>query len=63
MEPYQVRGFLHGVMVNTRDCVTVVSEFELQSRYYIRFRTNTLGKGMNSLILPLMGEIVSLEFF
>ena len=33
----------------------VVSEFELQSRYYIHFQTNTLGKGMNPLILPSMG--------
>ena len=26
-----------------------VSEFELQSLYYIHFGTNTLGKGMNPL--------------
>ena len=24
----------------------------LQSRYYVHFRANTLGKGMNPLILP-----------
>ena len=29
----------------------VVSEFELQPRHYIHFRTNTLGKGMNPHIL------------
>ena len=29
-----------------------VSEFKLHSRYYIHFRTNTLEKGMNLLILP-----------
>ena len=29
---------------------TVVNKFELQSRYYVHFRTNTLGKGMKSLI-------------
>ena len=29
-------------------------EFELQSRYYVHFRANTLGKGMNPLILPAM---------
>ena len=34
---------------------TVVSEFVLQSRYYVHFRTNTLGKDMNPLILPAMG--------
>ena len=27
-------------------------EFVLQSRYYVHFRANTLGKGMNPLILP-----------
>ena len=44
-----------GVMVKAIDWEIVVSEFELQSRYYIPFRTNTLGKGMNPLILPAMG--------
>ncbi len=28
----------------------VESEFELQSRYYVHFWTNTLGKGMNAQI-------------
>ena len=37
------------------DCRIVVSEFVLQSRYYVHFRANTLGKGMNPLILPAMG--------
>ena len=32
-----------------------VNEFELKSRYYIHFRTNTLGEGMDSLIPPAMG--------
>ena len=36
-------------------CGIVRSEFELQSRYYIHFWTNTLGKGMNPLTLPAMG--------
>ena len=39
------------VMVKALDCEIVVREFELQSRYYSHFRTNTLGKGMNPLIL------------
>ena len=30
-------------------------EFELQSRYNVHFRTNTLRKGKNPLILPAMG--------
>ena len=41
------RGCPHGVMVKAMDCGIVVSEFLLQSRYYVHFRANTLGKGMN----------------
>ena len=44
-----------GVMVKAMNCGIVVSEFVLQSRYYVHFRANTLGKGMNPLILPAMG--------
>ena len=44
-----------GVMVKAMDCGIVVSEFVPQSRYYVHFRANTLGKGMNPLILPAMG--------
>ena len=29
-------------------------EFELQLHYYVHFRVNALGKGMNPLILPAM---------
>ena len=39
-----------GVMIRAMDCIIVVSEFELQSRYYVYF-----GKGVNLLILPAMG--------
>ena len=49
------RGCPHGVMVRAMDCGILVREFELQSRYYIHFRANTLGKGMKPLILPAMG--------
>ena len=52
-----------GMMVKVMDCGIVVRAFELQSRYYIHFRINTLGKGMNPLILPVMGEIASQLFF
>ena len=48
-------GCPRGVMVKAMDCEIVVSEFVLQSRYYVHFQTNTLGKGMNPLILPAMG--------
>ena len=49
------RGCPRGVMVQVMSCGIVVSEFEFQSRYYVPFQTNTLGKGMNPLILPAMG--------
>ena len=42
-------------MVKAIDREIVVSEFVLQSRYYVHFRVNTLAKGMNPLILPAMG--------
>ena len=50
-----VRGCPRGVMVKAMDCGIVVSEFELQSRYYVHFNANTLVKGMNSIILLAMG--------
>ena len=45
-------GCPRGVLVKAMDCGIVVHEFVLQSRYYVHFRANTLGKGMNPLILP-----------
>ena len=48
-------GGPRGVMVKAMDYGIVVSDFVLQSRYYNRFRANTLGKGKNILILPAMG--------
>ena len=42
-------------MVKVMNCKIIVSEFVLQSLYYIHFRANTFGKGMNPLILPAMG--------
>ena len=56
-------GCARGVMVKAMDYGIVVSEFVLQSRYYVHFRANTLGKGMNLLILTAMGWIVPLLFF
>ena len=44
-----------GVMVKAMECRIVVREFVLQSRYYVHFRENILGKGMNPLILPALG--------
>ena len=52
----QACGWCHrGVMVKATDCGIIVCEFIPQSCYYIHFRANTLGKGMNPLILPAMG--------
>ena len=48
-------GCPRGVMVKAMDSGIVVREFVLQSCYYVHFRANTLGKGMNPLILPAMG--------
>ena len=42
-------------MVKAIDCGIVIREFVLQSRYYVYFRANTLGKGMNLLILSAIG--------
>ena len=44
-----------GVMVKAMACGIVVREFALQSRYYVHFRADTLGKDMKPLILPAMG--------
>ena len=42
---------LRGVLLKAMDCGIIVSEFELQSRYYVHFWTNTLGKGVYPLII------------
>ena len=49
------RGCPRSVMAKAMDCGIVVSKFVFQSHYYVHFRANTLGKGMNPLILPAMG--------
>ena len=40
-------GNCRGVVANVLDCNIVRSEIELQSYYFVHFRINTLGKGMN----------------
>ena len=42
-------------MVKAMDCRIVVREFVLQSRYYVHFRTNTLGKGIEPSYPPSYG--------
>ena len=44
-----------GVKVKAMDCGIGISEFVLQSRYYVHFRAKTIGKSKNPLILPAMG--------
>ena len=48
-------GYPHSLMIKAKVGGIVISEFELHLCYYIHFRTNTLGKGMNPLILLAMG--------
>ena len=48
-------GGLRGVMVKTLACGIIVSEFEPQLHSDVHFRTNTIGRSMNLLILPAMG--------
>ena len=50
-----VGGGPRGVMIKVTDSGIVVTEFVLQTHYYVRFRANTRGKGMKPLILPAMG--------
>ena len=52
---YEHEWYPRGVMVRALDCGNVACEFDLQSRYYVTFQANTLGKGLNPLILPAMG--------
>ena len=38
-------GIICGIMVKVLDCGILVSEFELQLRYYVHFHTNSLQGG------------------
>ena len=42
-------------MVKAVDSGIVAREFELQSPYYVHFRTNTLGKDMNPFLVAALG--------
>ena len=48
------RGIPRDVMANVLYCDIVENKFELQSGSEVLFRTNTIGKGMNSLTLLAM---------
>ena len=45
----------HSVMAKVLDYKLEISEFELQSRFYVHFRINIFGKGINPLILLAIG--------
>ena len=49
------RGRPRGVVANMLVCGLEISELELQLRYCVHFRTNTLGKSINSLVSSVMG--------
>ena len=46
------RWCLRGVMLKAQHNGIVVSEFELQSRYYVHFLTNTIGESYEPSYLP-----------
>ena len=46
---------LRDEIVKAMHCGIVVNVFELQSRCFVHFRTNTLWNGVNPLTLPAMG--------
>ena len=56
------KGSHRSVIAKVLGCGFEVCEFELLSYHYIQFRTNTFGKGMNSLTPPAM-RILSVFFY
>ena len=51
----KMQGSPCDVMAKVLECEIVVYEFELQSQYHFHFWNNTIGKGMNPLILTAIG--------
>ena len=47
----ELRESTPGVVAEVLACYIVVSEFELQSRYYIYFLSSTFAKGKNLVTL------------
>ena len=52
---YPCGWYPRGIRIKGLGYGCVVSEFELQSRYYVQFRTNTFREGINPFILPPKG--------
>ena len=50
MQVYRAGGSPCNIVANVLDYNILVTEFEFQSRYYIQFWSNILGKGMNPFI-------------
>ena len=57
------KGSSRFVVANVLDCDIVVSEFKLELRYYVHFRTNIPGKGMNPFISTSYKLTVSQLFY
>ena len=55
LSSYLLQACPRGVVGKVMDCRLVINDFELQSRYYVHFHTNTVGKGMKPFILPAIG--------
>ena len=53
--PHDTEESPRGAVANVLNCNIVVSEFRLHSRYYIHFRSNTLGKRYEPIYYPAMG--------
>ena len=45
----------HGIVANVLDCEIKISDFKLQSHYYIHFQTKTFGNCIKSFISSAMG--------
>ena len=61
MGQVMVYAYIYGIVAYVLDCNIVVSKFELQLCYDIHFWTNTLGKGMNLLIPPVVSITTVLQ--
>ena len=49
------KGAPFDIVANVQGCLSVVSDFEIQSCYYVHFQTNNLEKDLNTLILQVIG--------
>ena len=52
----------HGIMVKVLDSGLEISDFKIQSYYYVYFQTNTLGKYLKPLISPAIITVLQQEW-